>query len=381
MKKLIFILAFSLFSCKSFNDYRNQEVTISKEASQSFDIENNILTIKAEINNESGNFLFDTGAQSSVITDSIFLKKIKTTENNLIRSMRVKGANGTLVESYKFISTSANSVFFSSKNKIFRFLKINHDSKLCQKKSSLHNGIIGFDMIKNSPYPILLDFENHKIRVMNEMINLNEYQESNAKINLLDSKITLPITINNKEIDFLFDTGNNSGLVVKQKDFPLKEKPNQEAALLITTIGGTSVQNIKTYFNVAIKSNHISSTAPKVTVLEKLITNTLGINFIKNYNWILDFKNKKVYFKKLNQTPTETTNTTNPRIQCIAINNKLLIGLKPSTDSSKFKVGDEIISVNNEPVTNENLCNIEESLNASSDWNSFKIETKGNLMN
>lgn len=34
-------------------------------------------------------------------------------------------------------------------------------------------------------------------------------------------------------------------------------------------------------------------------VNNKTTVNTLGIDFIKNYNWILDFKNSSVYYKRI----------------------------------------------------------------------------------
>ena len=73
MKKFIILLLLAFSSCKSFNDFTNQKSTLIENGVQKFDLNNNQIIIPLAINNTVGNFLFDTGAMKSVITDDAFL--------------------------------------------------------------------------------------------------------------------------------------------------------------------------------------------------------------------------------------------------------------------------------------------------------------------
>ena len=122
-KKLLLLASSTIISCSSYKDYSNQESVLNENSIQNFTLENNKLHIPALINNESGIFLFDTGAQSSALLDSMFLQKINK-NNELKKGTKIVGANGVTIQSYNFVSSTANSGFFTSKNKIFRFIKI-----------------------------------------------------------------------------------------------------------------------------------------------------------------------------------------------------------------------------------------------------------------
>lgn len=374
--KLLLLVSSTIISCSTYKDYSNQESALKVNSIQNFTLENNKLHIPATINNENGIFLFDTGAQSSVLLDSLYLQKINK-NNKLKKGTKIVGANGVTIQSYNFVSSTANSGFFTSKNKIFRYIEIlNQKTKYCNEVHPNNIGIIGIDFIESSEFPVLLDFENNKIEVLNKDFVFQNYTKSSAKIKTLGSKIILPLVINNEKIDFLFDTGNNGDLIVKSKDFKSTNQPNIELNTLIVTVNGFSSQKIKSYYNANIIFNETEKINCKISVLDNLHINTLGIKFIKKFNWIFDFKNNIVYFKKINNIENSNIEIPPFKIQSIAINSKLLVGLKLNTDISNFNINDEIISVDNKLVTQENICEMETLLNSTSNWDELKIEIK-----
>ena len=111
-------------------------------------------------------------------------------------------------------------------------------------------------------------------------------------------------------------------------------------------------------------------------VNNKTIVNTLGIEFIKNYNWIFDFKNSSVYYKRIKNQEKEVFEIPKIQIQSISINEKLFIGFKTNFYTGKYNINDEIISINNQLITSENICEMQNLLNSTSNWDEFKIEIK-----
>ncbi|MBC5835235.1 hypothetical protein G6N05_14775 [Flavobacterium sp. F372] len=374
----LIIVSSTIISCSSYKDYSNQVSILNENSIQSFTLENNKLHIPTLINNESGIFLFDTGAQSSALLDSMFLQKINK-NNDLKKGTKIVGANGVTIQSYNFVSSTANSGFFTSKNKIFRFIKIlKQKTKYCNEVHPNNIGIIGIDFIENSELPVLLDFEKSRIEILNKDFTFQNYTKSSAKIKTLGSKIILPLVINNKKIDFLFDTGNNGGLIIKNEDFKSSKQPNVEFNTLIETVNGISSQKIKSYYNADIIFNETEKINCKISVFDNLHINTLGIKFIKKFNWIFDFKNNVVYFKKINNIENTDIEIPPFTIQSIAVNSKLLVGFKLNTDNNNFNINDEIISVNNNIITPENVCEMQNLLNSKPNWDELKIEIKKN---
>lgn len=375
MKKIIIAVSIILTSCNSYKDYANQEITFLKKTSQSFTLEDNKLIIIATINENKGLFLFDTGAMSSVIQDSLFLSKIKTDKNSLKKGIKLVGASGVEIQSYNFISNLANCNLFSSKNKIFKLIKINKINQSCNKNIQNEDGIIGFDFMKESHNSILLDFEKNNIEILDESFSLNDYTKSSVKIKKLGNKIILPIFINGKKVDFLFDTGNSGGFKIREKDFITDTKPNLSINTLYGLANGITELKMDTYFNNSIlfENERISS---KLMVNNKTTVNTLGIDFIKNYNWILDFKNSSVYYKRIKNQEKEEFKIPKYNIQSISINNKLFVGLKTNFYNGNLNIKDQIISVNNEIITPENICEMENFLNSTTNWDELKIEIK-----
>lgn len=375
MKKIIFAVSIILTSCNSYKDYTNQEVTFLKKTTLKFTLDSNKMLIPVTINNNNGLFLFDTGAMSSVIQDSLFLNKIKTDINSLKKGIKLVGANGVEIQSYNFISTEANCNLFSSKHKIFKFIKINKINQSCNKNIQDEDGIIGIDFIKESQNPILLDFEKNTIQILDESFSLNDYTKSSVKIKKLGSKIVLPIDINGKKVDFLFDTGNSGGFKIREKDFTIVTKPDLSINTLYGLASGITELKMDTYFNNSIlfENERINS---KLMVNNKTTVNTLGIDFIKNYNWVFDFKNCALYYKKIKNQEKEVFEIPKFQIQSISINQKLFVGFKTNFYDGNLNIKDQIVSINNEIITPENICEMENLLNSTTNWDDLKIEVK-----
>lgn len=374
MKQLILTLSIILSSCSSYKDFVNQEISIKKEGKQAFSLNNNFMKIEATINNEKEYFHFDTGAKSSVIKDSIYLNKINKDKKELIKGISLTGANAVKIQSYDFVSNTVNCNLFNAKNKIFKFIKINNVSQTCTKTSENSVGIIGYDFIENSEYPILLNFETNTIEAIENISDFSNYVKSSIKIKKLGSKIIIPFNINGKTVDFLFDTGNSGGFKMKASDYNEVKQPEITIKALYNVASGLTEMRLKTYFENSILFEN-EKVKYKIMVNDNMHVNTIGIEFIKNYNWIFDFKKGFVYYKKSNNSITQNAfEVPKVNIQCISLNNKLLVGFISNFYQGNLNLNDQIISVNNQLVGPENICEMQTLLNSTQNWENLKLE-------
>lgn len=252
MKKIMLSLSIILSSCSTYKNFSNQEITIKNRGKEKFTLDNNYMKIESTINNEKEYFHFDTGAQSSLIIDSVYLNKINKDKKELIKGISLIGANSVKIQSYDFVSNTVNCNLFNAKNKIFKFIKINKVSQICTKTSENSVGIIGYDFIENSEYPILLNFETNTIEAIENISDFSNYVKSSIKIKKLGSKIIIPFNINGKNVDFLFDTGNSGGFKMKASDFIEINPPEFIISSLYSVASGSTVMKLKTYFDTSI---------------------------------------------------------------------------------------------------------------------------------
>ena len=364
-----------LISCKSFKDYSSQKVALKKSHSQKFILDNNQMITNLTINHKEGFFLFDTGAMSSIITDSLYLNSFKLCDENFTSSLKLKSATGSTIESFKFKADTIFSDIFTGSKKLFNFIKVKSENINCSKKDNSNVGIIGYDFLKNAGTPILLDFENLQIVVLGDNYNTSGFNKLNTKISKLGSKLTIPLLLDGYKTDFLFDTGNNGGLLLKEKSNKISDtKLVLTAKAILGAVDGFSYQEIKSYKDVRVNLKEIPEINTKLSVLKKLTINTMGISFIKHFNWILDFNSGDVYAKQITHFTKEEPIKQNLKLMALANNNILIVALKDLSCTIPYNVGDQITSVNNTKVTLENTCEMQDLLNKTQDWNTLQLE-------
>jgi hypothetical protein len=102
----------------------------------------------------------------------------------------------------------------------------------------------------------------------------------------------------------------------------------------------------------------------------------MGLKAISKYDWIISSRggNLKMYARphatdvfKPFEAPAYRVSTADGTLKIL---NRLIDG------NEKYKVGDQIISVNGEKITEENICHYYELLTENKDWSGFEIRVK-----
>jgi hypothetical protein len=110
----------------------------------------------------------------------------------------------------------------------------------------------------------------------------------------------------------------------------------------------------------------------KLNVSSSIKAQNIGIEFIKGFDWLIDYNNNKVYVKR-NQNKIESAFTRKISYYAKANQDKLNIVVKEKSQT-QYHLGDQIIAVNNQKVTAENNCEFQDLLNKTDDWSTLQLE-------
>lgn len=370
-KQLLFLsLASTLVSCTTIRQIKNQKIETRTNCS-GFVAVNNKMIYHAKIDGVDQSFLFDTGSTISVLTDST-ATDMRQKELGSLGS--VKMANNQKVK-LQTMTASFDSELFHSDNKVFAY--INAPKSKCSPDTS-YKGILGMDAFFKNDNPLYLDFSNGKICNIsllekNELITKG-YTE--LKSECKSKQIFVFVTMFGKEYKFKLDTGFVGAVIFPSSEFVQLSNYNTLAfeGSLFKTVSSNAygadvfIENIPvTIGSLTVNSNVIQSTS--VGDDDNYL---LGYSFMKGFDWIIDFNSNKVYVKR---NSVELKNKLDADIFKYAAaekEQKLYVLVKQKKEND-FQVGDQIIAVEGETVTPENICRLQDLLNATRDWKSLNI--------
>ena len=371
MKKLPLLLLFLLFSfCSTIKQLSNQKIEEKKGCSD-MQIEGKNALLDVEIDRVNTKFLLDTGAGLSVLIDSTIVLDFKNKKFGSLGS--AKGADRKKIKN-RFFTVELNSDLFKSESKVLSFFNLPRNK--CIKTKKEYTGILGMDVFFNEDFVMQLDFTNNKVcnitsTQLQQYLLDSQYQllKSKCKAN----QIFVYLNIEGKEYPFKLDTGYTGNIIMPfdaDLNFKNDKKLELEGSLFQTISSHTSgIEIVYGKMPIALGSYNLEA---KLNVSTSIKAQNIGIDFIKAFDWLIDYNNNKVYIKR-NQNPIESV--LNRKISYYAKVNqeKLLVVIKEKSQT-QYQLGDQIISVNGQKVTTENQCEFQDLLNKTDDWNSLQLE-------
>jgi hypothetical protein len=250
----------------------------------------------------------------------------------------------------------------------------------CAQGKKSYSGILGIDAFFNQDFIMQLDFTDSKVCNINEeqlqqnLLN-NQYQFVKSKCQ--KNQIFVYLNIEGKDYPFKLDTGYTGNIVMPYNEnlnFKNENKTELEGSVFQTISSHTSGSEIL-YEKMPVSFGSYNLEA-KLNVSTSIKAQNIGIDFIRAFDWLIDYNHNKVYVKR-NQNIVESKFKRKVTYYAKVNNDKLEIVVKEKSQS-KFNVGDEIVSVNGQKVTAENQCEIQDLLNKTEDWSSLQIEVLSN---
>lgn len=345
----------------------------NKNSEELFDNDYNIVI---NLNNVPTKLKFDTGASISVLNKDTFPQDSIILFNK-IGVRKFLDPLGQTVELPVYQDPLFTSNIFSALSPEFVLNPFDSFLKIGCSPNSLPKGILGMNIFSNDRNKSIIHIDNEKKKLEKypnkESINRNEYKELGASFR--NNQILIDIEIDGKYFEAVLDTGFKGYINIDKKFRRIRkyEEIKLEPSLLFTAFNQNEV--IDSYVigpTITIGNTKIEKGI--IGINPQIEQTIFGSELIKNYNWIIDFNDEKVFIKKIKRlNPSNVVEKLKSSENLvIAINNKLTVIYSKNND---YKVGTVIKSVNNIEVNNKNICEIEELLRKNStDWSNLSIK-------
>lgn len=259
------------------------------------------------------------------------------------------------------------------------------DSRACETEPSIDAyNIIGFPGLDISPYCI--DFTKNQMYAIHDfsLVDTTEYISVKCKFDKkLNVMFVYPV-INGEEYECVFDTGNGGSVLILDAQ---RVENHTDADFLYEgsygkAIGGfTGEQHFVVAPENTIEFAGQKETAFVVYLESNLAYNNFGLLMIKRFDWVIKrLYNEETYevTYKMYARPHASDTLEYPKkyYSLTTADGTLKVALRQSDGNEHFKVGDQIISVNGEAITEENICYYYDLLTEHQDWSEYGIKVK-----
>ncbi len=366
---LLSFLVFALFtSCKSTQIFDEGSISLPEKQTIQINYLKNLPLVNVSLGNKEYVFLIDTGAPTVISTEiynQLNLKPEFTQNVNDANNNKAKQIFTTIPE------MNVQGVNF------YNIGCIVLDLKEQEFKCYGVDGIIGANQMAKAHW--FFDYNNQTVTLLpiESKIDSTSY-DFNLKINLKSQKTPL---LNGKTLGInrvlTFDTGYTGNIKMNipgESLSALQEIKKYYGNESVSAYGASNHQTITVF-----KSDSINL-ANKTFYNEGIITgnsNLIGNSFFENYQFLIDWKNQKVYFKEIANQPEKIIFRAYG-FGYRFLENKTIITLVEKNDKFPLKIGDEIISINNTSFKNLNENEVcEKYLNFNlKDLDTLKVKVK-----
>jgi len=350
------ILFYSCGSPKNTVIYDNVEpVEINYNQNDNYIILENIIINNSPI---TGNLIFDTGSNGTVIDKSIAqasnLKTFKKVRLIDITGKKIK------VPCVKIDSMNISGAVFKNIYALVTDLSLFN----CENVKVL----IGNNVLKTGIWEI--DLSQHKITLYNPKENFDYSGYHKIPFSYRMNLIKLQLTHADRKLkNILFDTGNPSllNLSLKDKVSDSNMKPDYSFELYYRSINEMQPEKISRdyYYLSNIKLNGVK--------IDSVITNykrkrSIGLGLFKKNTMVIDYKSKIIGIKKPFNLQKPNFKNIGVTFKSFKSNDIIISTLRQDSPADKIgvRVGDKVQKINNTAISEFRLneCELIDSLNS-----------------
>ena len=362
-----------IHTAKIFNDNSSFSTNSTYDTIHFVVSNKNQMLLKAEINGKSDTVMYDTGVNSFALL--MYTPSTKP-EGMKFYNHRVSGADKRSKIKMTTLPVTIKTNMVVSEG--LGFANLGPEPPICQREEALsaHN-IIGFQGLNLVRY--MIDFTDNQMYEIPDSLSIDTTEFIPIKCKLYRDVLWVYPRINGVEYECIFDTGNGAADFLLQDEQrggnPLENDYVFEGSFGQAIGGHTDKQT----FVLADQERLSLASVDKETevmYVKSLAHNNMGLKAISKYDWIISSRGGKL---RMYARP-HTTDVVKPfeasayRVSTadgtLKILNRLIDG------NEKFKVGDQIISVNGEKITEENICYYYDMLTENKDWSGLEILVK-----
>ncbi|RDC55125.1 hypothetical protein DU508_18415 [Pedobacter chinensis] len=353
MKKVLYLAIFiSLFiSCNPVRRILNTGNLRQTEFIEKipFNFDFGVPIIKVNIGNKSYNFLFDTGAPTTLspeLARTLNLKSLQKSKNSDSQGYEKK-EDVVIIPEIKIgnlIFENTGALIIDMK-KTFQMACLNVD------------GIIGANQMSKAIWQ--LDYKNKIITATNNLSNF-EIPKDVKTIDFLPVKIQntplIPVTVNSKTTYITFDTGSNGDLNLGLTGY-LDAVKNLKKAESVG-IGGTGVygegrESVTTYIKVPEMQIGTLKLINQIVPFRNGKSGNIGNGILQHYKVIIDWNMHKIYLPEVSNFDFSKLNRFGIGLKFIE-NKTVIASIFKNTDAEQLgmAVNDEIVEIDGRNVSN-----------------------------
>ena len=332
---------------------------------------NGIIILPVKIQDETYDFIFDTGSTLTVL-DTSFEKRLGTPLNLNLPTQMPSGA--MQLGYYNPIDIHLGP--FNLKTKLpYLTLDMIFPGKALGHRI---DGVIGMSFIHQ--YTWELNFDNGHLKVSDAQFSSSGVS-FDATVDITPTPrgmATINVELANRQIPFIIDTGDTgTGSLTPDTIDYLVNKNQLISVASDTYVDATGIQARR---RVRVKSITISDLEYRGLLMHESQYNAVGLGFLQRHRLILDFPNKKLYLQ-MGLKSLKVDQEDKSGLKIINDNGKLVIlavhGQSPAA-AAGIDIGDIITALNDQPVTGSDLTHIRETLRGMSDKSiRLAIQRKG----
>jgi predicted aspartyl protease len=329
-----------------------------------FNSDNQILIPMTFDSSEERKLLFDLGAVAPVF---FFNEENKPViENAKIHKGigRAIGADGKKIESRYVSFNNVKTNSFSIDNAFFMLADRDRLSPC-----NYTDGILGVSIFSGYQSKIIkVNMNDATLELLKNLPDVSDWQKLKVKYKKSFSFFYITSKINGVETDLFFDTGFSGNILLTKEDF-LKtgiDKNNVERLYghIFHTLGGLNFDTISlTSAYIHFPETNITDST-RLVVTEVSDHSLIGMGFLKNYDFIVDYDSRNIFMKPNQNTRVREESFFRKKGFTAKLNGKgefivFNITLNGMAHESGLQIGDEIISVNETDLASIELCQIQ----------------------
>ncbi|MDR0971030.1 MAG: hypothetical protein LBM25_01435 [Bacteroidales bacterium] len=349
----------SLDATEKMIKIQNKQIDKVKIGSVKFIYKDSRILMPVIKDNNPDTLIFDTGN-----TFTLFEQSNEEPIKDSLVKMHISGA---FKPKYMYVDITTNDI----SNDIILWKNHLGIKKYIPSDNCSNNEYKVFGMASFENSVISINFDNNEISVLDSVYATNDFKEVKSHFDEKNG-IYLYLKFDSKEEKVLFDTGCPITMF-KEKFY--KNKKDTDTILygaLHNDIDGNILYKQKNIISqIEIEDYGLSP----IIYAPKLTDNLLGMSFIQNFNWIIDYKNDKIFLQKRKSSINPKFNPL-PLYNTKVIDDNLVITLVNLTKKPKYDIGTKIKKVNNEIINKDNICHYMSLLNSTIDWSEFNLEVE-----